>query len=409
MRKRLLYIHQYFMFPDISGGTRSYDLSKQFIKNGYDVTILTTSAKIRNYHNPLNKTWSLLEREGLKIWILNCDYNQKMTILRRIQSFFKFSIYTSIKITKIKADLVLATSTPLTTAIPALVKKFISKTPYIFEARDIWPEGPIQLGYVKNRLAIKALRFFEKFIYKHSSYIVVLSIGMKRCILERMGHVNRIEVIPNISEISRFNNISKQISLPSEVKDKKTVLYAGTMGPVNNIMYVAELAMRLHRLKENDIKFIILGDGSEKEAIKEYCYVNNILNKSIFFIDEIPKESLPYVYSKVSMGSSFVLDNKIKWDNSANKFFDTLAAGKPILINHKGWQADLIREENCGYVLPAHPNDEEVLLFSRYLRNDTLLKIQSVNAKRVGESLFSLKVATEKYLNVLNKSTQDGK
>ena len=40
-------------------------------------------------------------------------------------------------------------------------------------------------------------------------------------------------------------------------------------------------------------------------------------------------------------------------NNSANKFFDALAAGKPIMINYGGWQADLLRETKAGLVVPA--------------------------------------------------------
>ena len=332
-----------------------------------------------------------------------------MSIPKRLRAFAKFLIYSSIKIVKIKADIVLATSTPLTTSIPALVKKFYSKTPFIFEARDIWPEGPIQLGYVKNKLIIKTLHTFEKFIYKQASCVVVLSTGMKRCILERMGEVNQIKVIPNISQIERFEKISNVIELPFNFDTKKVILYAGTLGPVNNIIYVAKLAKRLNNQGINDIVFVILGDGNEKQRIINFCKENNLLNKNVFFMKKIPKNSLPYIYSKVTMGSSFVLDNKIKWDNSANKFFDTLAAGKPILINYQGWQADLIKEKNCGYILPAHPSDIDALDFAEYLKDDKLLSIQSANSKEIGSKEFSLEILSRKYLKILNKIVKNGK
>jgi glycosyltransferase involved in cell wall biosynthesis len=129
---------------------------------------------------------------------------------------------------------------------------------------------------------------------------------------------------------------------------------------------------------------------------------HNILDVNIYFIDKIPKNALPYLYNISSMGSSFVLDKRIKWDNSANKFFDTLAAGKPILINHRGWQADLIEQENCGYVLPAHPTINDVKLFVSYMQKNELLLKQGENAKKIAKECFSLDVAVSKYLKVLS-------
>lgn len=264
---KLLYLHQYFTFPQYSGGTRSYDLSKEFVKKGIDVTIITSNAKMPDLD--MNKRWTYLEQEGVKLWILRCKYNHKMSIFRRILSFFEFVYFTSVKVVRLESDLMLATSTPLTIAIPAIIKKKISKTPYVFEVRDVWPEGPIQQGYVKNKFIISILRGIEKYIYKGASYVVPLSVGMKRDILSRV-FIDRIEVIPNISEILRFEDLSNKVDLDFDYKGKRIILYAGTLGPVNDIMYIAKLASAT-LVKEPSIVYLIIGDGKQKKQIVEYC------------------------------------------------------------------------------------------------------------------------------------------
>lgn len=394
---KLLYLHQYFTFPDSSGGTRSYDLSKEFIKNGIDVTIITTSSSIKNMN--FKKRWTYIERESIKLWVLKSSYSQKMSIPKRVLSFLKYVILASIKIINIKADVVLATSTPLTVAIPAIWKKKVSKTPFIFEVRDVWPEGPIQQGYVKNKLLIKLLRKIEKYIYLQSSYVVALSIGMKNDILSRVK-LEKIDVITNISELKRFKDISKKVDLNIDLSNKKTILYAGTLGPVNDIMYVAKLAEKMIKI-DPDVLFLIFGNGSEKEKIISYCQEKNILNKNIVFKEPISKDSLPHLYSKISMGSSFVWDYKIKWDNSANKFFDSLAAGRPILINYYGWQAEVINKKKCGFVLPYHYNEQDIQNLAKYLNNNENLQEQCMNALLAAEE-YSLENAVSKYVNILN-------
>lgn len=394
---KLLYLHQYFTFPSSSGGTRSYDLATQFVKQNIQVTIVTSSAMMRDLNQ--TKRWTYQEKDGIQFWILKCRYSHKMSIIRRFLSFFEYVFFTSIKICTIKSDLILATSTPLTIAIPAILKKKISKTPFIFEVRDVWPEGPIQEGYVKNKLLIKILRWIEKYIYTEASWVVPLSIGMKNDILSRVK-VKKIEVIPNISELERFRNISSSIDLGVDLNGKKMILYAGTLGPVNDIMFVAKLAKRIYSI-DKSIIFIIIGDGKEKEKIIEYCEQNYILNKNIYFLDPVPKSSLPYVYSLATMGSSFVWNFKIKWDNSANKVFDTLAAGRPLLINHQGWQADLIRENNCGFILSPFPADEEIFDLIEYVNNTDKIINEGKNAQKVAH-IFSLPVAVQKYVQIFN-------
>src|SRR5690606_22432246 len=108
----------------------------------------------------------------------------------------------------------------------------------------------------------------------------------------------------------------------------------------------------------------------------------------------------------VDMGSSFVIDIRELWANSANKFFDSLAAGKPILINHQGWQAEVIESENIGYVLPAQLDDVEVQKFIEYTRDKALHNMQGIRAFASAKSSYSLEVATNRYMDVFLRILQ---
>src|SRR5690554_2239234 len=103
------------------------------------------------------------------------------------------------------------------------------------------------------------------------------------------------------------------------------------------------------------------------------------------------------------MGSSFVIDIKELWANSANKFFDTLAAGKPILINHEGWQAEIIRDYNIGFVLPPIISNEDANRFVEYTQNVNIIQEQQVNALSIAKERYSLEKAVEKYMDVFDK------
>ncbi len=94
--------------------------------------------------------------------------------------FLKFMIQSTYFAFKEKdVDFVIATSTPLTVAFPALMRKWFKNTPFIFEVRDLWPEVPIQLGGIKNKILIKFLKWLKKTTYKNASHVVALSPGMQ--------------------------------------------------------------------------------------------------------------------------------------------------------------------------------------------------------------------------------------
>jgi len=123
------------------------------------------------------------------------------------------------------------------------------------------------------------------------------------------------------------------------------------------------------------------------------------------FFEPVPKSQLAQLYHECTVATSFVIPVPELWANSANKFFDSLAAGKPIVINHEGWQAQTIKEYNIGYVLPYNFNEPETeaRLFCSYLNSNSLITQQGINAQLLARQKFSLEVSSDIYLHTLNK------
>lgn len=403
----LVYLHQYFLFPEDSGGTRSFDLSTSFVKSGQvSVEFITTSSFIKNYD--FKDRWTLIERNGLKIHVLKLDYSNNLSYYKRSLIFIQFLWFSTFKLLKLNPDIVLATSTPLTIGIPALIKKWFSNTPYVFEVRDVWPEAVIAIGAIKSKFLQALLYKLEEVIYKNSSAIIPLSSGMRNSIVTRYPLLKKpIVTIPNIASIDRFKLEEKETK-GSCLKKKIgflprfSILYAGTFGNVNGIDYVINLAKETYK-EDKDLVFVLIGDGALKSSCIKKAKEFRILNKNVFILESIPKEELPLLYNEVSMGSSFVVPIKELWLNSANKFFDTLAAKKPILINYRGWQKKVIEENNIGYVLPEKLDKESISNFIEYTKKNELHVRQSDNAFKLAVEEYSLDIAVKKYLKIFNE------
>lgn len=394
---KLLYIVQYFNFPDASSSTRAYDLATSFVKQGVEVTILTTNTKKESQDK---EKWTKTERDGLTVYRIHCPYGNSMGFSERIAAFCKFFIQASIKQFSFDYDIMLASSTPLSNGFPALVANTFRNKPYVFEVRDVWPGVPIAMGYFKNKLAQKFLYAFEKRIYKKAFAIVPLSTGMDANIKQRYPNDKSV-VIPNISELNRFSNIEKTVDIDFPV-DKKIILYAGTFGNVNGLGYVIKLAEQTIKFDPN-VCFYLIGKGKEKEDNRKEAQEKGLLNKNVFIFDPVKKDDLPYLYNKCTAGSSYVIDKTALWDNSANKFFDTLAAGRPMIINHEGWQADTIRTRNIGYVLPPVVDEDTAKKFVEYINNEQLLKEQGENAYKLAKEEYSLEIASKRYMEIFAK------
>lgn len=400
---RLIYLHQYFKFPDETGGTRSYDLATSFVKKGIKVVVVTATSDI---NHKSKKKWKVLERDGILVNYIYLPYGNHLSYFQRSFVFFKFLWFSTFRLLKLKGDFVLATSTPLTIGIPALFKKWFGKTPYIFEVRDVWPEAVIAIGAIRNKMMQKLLYLLERVVYKNASAVVPLSTDMQKSIVNRYPQFTDKSsvVIENISEINRFQNIEDEIDLENITgfKPRFSVLYAGTFGKVNGIDRVIDLAQKT-LLIDNRLIYILIGAGAEKENVIQLAKDTGVYGKNVFILDSISKNELPKWYNTVSMGSSFVIDIKELWANSANKFFDTLAAGRPILINHDGWQAKIIKDYNIGFVLPSIISTEEAKRFVEYTLNAGLIQEQRINALSVAKEKYSLERAVEKYMDVFDK------
>ncbi|MHA1360538.1 MAG: glycosyltransferase [Candidatus Helarchaeota archaeon] len=159
-------------------------MARRLVAAGHDVTLLTSSANLGEIWAP-KSGWHSHKIKGIRLEVLKLSYSNEMSFATRIKAFFKFSLSASWHIRKFKADIVFATSTPLTIAIPALVAKFWHRIPIVFEVRDLWPELPIAVGALRHPLSKILARALEWMAYHASAHIVALSPGMAEGIMSR--------------------------------------------------------------------------------------------------------------------------------------------------------------------------------------------------------------------------------
>ncbi|ENM3858390.1 glycosyltransferase family 4 protein, partial [Vibrio cholerae] len=239
---KILYLHQYFATPSSNAGTRSYEMAKRLTANGHEVIFVTSSAYLSSDYK-LGRGWNVLDIEGFMVHVLHLPYANTDSYLKRISKFLQFSIRASLKCLKIKSDVVLATSTPLTIAIPGIIYSKINKVPMVFEVRDLWPELPVAVGAIKNPILIWLAKKLEYYTYHNSTRLVGLSPGMCDGIKRKGIASDKITLATNSCDTKLFDvdqNIGddyRKESL-SFVGDRKLVVYTGTFGPINDVSYL---------------------------------------------------------------------------------------------------------------------------------------------------------------------------
>lgn len=397
---KILYLHQYFNTPSMAGGTRSYEMAKRLVAAGHEVHIITSWRE-----STANTDWFYESIDGIHVHWLPVPYSNSMTYSQRIIAFFKYAAKAGSKAIQLGGDLVFATSTPLTIAIPGVKASKNLKVPMVFEVRDLWPELPIAVGALKNPLTKFLAKQLEKYAYKNSSHIVALSPGMADGVAKLGFPVDKISIIPNSADLDIFMPDKRRAesfrSQYPELGDRPIILYAGTLGIINGVSYFAELAAETYKLNKQAC-FVLIGAGMEWDKVKHRAIELGIFNVNFYMYPAIPKTELVGAFAAASISTSLFVDLKPMEANSANKFFDTLASGTPIAINYGGWQVPVLEDYNAGVRL-SRDIEKAAAQLSDLLGDSQLLLQMGLNARKLAEEHFSRDLLAKKLEDCLQK------
>ena len=297
-------------------------------------------------------------------------------------------------------NLVISTSTPLTVGFPALILKWFKKIPFVFEVRDLWPEVPIQMGALNNKIIVNLALWFEKTIYKNAIHVIGLSPGMSQGVIDRNISPEKVSMIPNMSKKDKFWVREKDTKLEAKLglkKDSFKVIYFGAMGIANGMDYIID-AVKLIKEDQN-IEFIFLGDGATKPKLQERCRKESV--NTTHFCGKFPMAELSKIVNLSDVSLVTFLNLPILSTNSPNKLFDSLSAGKPIIVNSSGWTKDLVEKYNCGaFVNPETP--EELADKILEMKNSPeRCKEMGENSRRLAETKYDKSILCKEFVEVI--------
>ena len=350
---KIVYFYQYFSTPKGSWGTRVYEFAAEWVKAGHEVTVVSSI-----YSKSDLTAKEFIENQvfdGVNVKVLNIKIDNKQPTLKRIWSFVQYAFMSSWYALTLPADVVIASSGPITVGLPGLVAHYFRGRKLVFETRDLWPEGAIEIGIIRNNLIKKTAYWFERRCYKASSLIVSLSPGMQNYIQSKHRHRNVISVT-NAANISLFSTpVSKPLVM--DIGNRKYVVYTGNIGKVNNSRWLLDAARILKEKNRSDIVILLVGEGQWREELEKEGKQLHLENFIIHGL--IPKTELVGLIQHAMASLVPLKGTPVLETSSPNKFFESLAAGVPVIQNTNGWMRDFLEEHKVGFTL--HPEVPEAL------------------------------------------------
>ena len=387
---KILLLHQHFNTPEKGGAIRSYYLAKALVANGISVQVIAA-------HNQKNHLTQNVE--GIEVHYLPVSYDNRYGFIARSWAFLNY-MWSAVKLShQFKdADYCYAMSTPLTVGLAAKWIKRRHNIPYIFEVGDLWPDAPVQLGYINNYFFQALLYQLEKSIYHSADSMVALSPSIQSAI-EKKVPGKKVHLLPNMADDHYYKPETRKPALEEKfnVKGKFVISYVGAVGFANGLDYILECA-NASRKAELPIQFFICGDGALLDRLKGN--VKQLGLSNLTFIDFTNRDGVKELLNVTDASFICYKPIPILETGSPNKFFDGLAAGKLILINFGGWIRKEIEEHACGVYTDPHQPTDFIKKIKPFLFDRELLTAYQQASRQLAERKYSRNLLSKKFVEL---------
>lgn len=395
--------------PEISSASKLiYELAHGLKASGDEVFVATTFP--RNYLAdgvPEGGFKEFSNEDGISVIRVKTPPLKKVNFVVRgiSQLLLPFLVFRKVK-KYITSDLdnVIVYSPPLPLAAAGFLVKKRYGAKFMLNLWDIFPQNAIDLGILKNKIAIKMFEAIEKFAYKKADILTFHAEHGKQFLIEKKGiPAEKIFLLPHWVDFSPYEKSPiRDFRREYELEGKFTLLFGGVMGPAQGLEFLIEVANRVKDLK--DIVFLLVGDGMEKEKIsamvKNYN-LQNVIIKNFVSVDDYPD-----LVASADAGI-VCLSPKNKTPFVPGKFMGYMAAGKPIVafLNKESDGFGLLEKAHCGYAAVSD-NLKEAESATRKLHGlgkEELLKIGN-NGLDYAKKHLSLEGAVAKIRELLKRT-----
>ncbi len=373
---------------------------------GHDVCVITTTP---HYHrDPHLEAEQLLQNMFLGI-IKKSQFKDILVYhiampdkhcnkLLRIASWLSFHFFSTIigVCIRFKSDVILVPSPPLSIGINACVIAWLTRSKYIYNVQELYPDIAINLGVIKNKGLIRVLSAIEKFIYNRSAAVTSITESIQEKVATRITDPKKAWLIPNfvdfadVVEVPRINEFSQQY----QIEDHFVVTYAGNIGIPQNLAILVEAGKLLQ--KQVNVTILIIGDGTEKSDLNRIVQCDNSTN--VHVVDYQSYSMMPLIYATTDV---FYVGQTLDAhsDGIPSKIYRIMANKKPILaVTTPGSDlANCIMTSGGGIIVSSNdPADLAQAILTMKARRKELQK-QGIKAYEYVTQAFERKNVSRQY------------
>ena len=351
-KKHILLISQYF-YPE---SFRVNDIAAEWVKRGYKVTVLTgipnyPMGKFYDGYDYIHKRkdiWNGVEIIRIPLIPRGNNENKLLNAVGMSANYLSFIASGKywVKHNNIDADIVFTVEvSPMTQALIGVWYSKCYNIPSFLYVQDLWPENVETVTGIHNRAIIGPIDRMVDSIYKNTDMILTTSPSFVDAIINRRIKVpkEKVRYWPQYAE-DFYKPMSKQIIKGIPDDNTFRIAFTGNIGTAQGLDILPQTASLLN---DEDIRFVIVGDGRYQPELKKKIAEIGVGDKFIF-IPRVPAEEVPAILS--ACDACFIsFNNTSLWEMTIPaKLQSYMACGKPIVASASGETKRIIEEASCG-------------------------------------------------------------
>jgi hypothetical protein len=306
-----------------------------------------------------NALWSRETLEGIEVVRVWTYIAPNAGVVRRTLDYLSFMVSAFVAgLFLPRPRIIVATSPQFFTTCAAYVLSRLKRRPFVFELRDLWPDSIVAVGAMRESLSIKALRRLEYFLYEHAARIVSVTYSFKAVLSGNGVPPEKIAVVPNGADVDGFMPGEKPADLVERhgLEGKFVAAYIGTLGMAHGLGMILDAAEQSRGNPK--LAFVIVGDGSEREALEEAVRSRALAN--VTFVGPVNKDEVKRYWRLADAALVLLRDRPVFRHVLPSKMFEAMATACPIVLGVLGESAQLLERSGAGIVVP--PEDARAML-----------------------------------------------
>ncbi|HHW87796.1 MAG TPA: glycosyltransferase family 4 protein [Chloroflexi bacterium] len=403
--------------PDtVSTANMMTELAQGLQECGHEVTVLTSMPHYNpaqevlsnpHYRAKLPKLYTDVSERGVRVIRVFMPLKGRKVWRRALDYIWFQSLTLVIGVLKAgRQDVIFVPSPPITLGLNGFLLKVLLHGKMIYDVRELWPDVPVRMGLLKNKLLIRLAYAVENFVYRNSVAITSIARSFNANLEARGVPKKKLYFTPNFVDVEWLKPLPKDNAFAREhgLDNKFVIFYAGNIGLSQGLEILTKVAVDFEA--DRDVVFLVIGDGAARLHLEQAVKDSGLQN--ICLLPFQPYRRVPETYATADVSIS-PMKLGFSYDTVPSKIYTAMAAGRPVVAAAESdtETAMLIQESSAGLVVTPESAQEMIDAIKQLRNSPELATWMGQNARRWVVAHYSKTAVIDAYDKAIRRVAQD--